>query len=201
MKLIVLQMYLLLFLQTEFPDIVENPQNSSVPAGGVARFNCSATGFPLPEILWMKDGIAISQLSDTRFSTERTTFMDELLSVSVLSLDRPDLSDNGLYSCNASNELRLFNVTTSESAELFVLCKEICTHGTYITLKSMHEVCKYSVMVISKTLYIFSGKNLCILTLSLMEFLLMVEHKRFILDTSFFYKIWHVKKILLCHLS
>ena len=134
-------LFQLVSLNIEFPEIVINPQNSSIPAGGVARFNCSATGFPLPDIMWMKDGVAISQLNDNRFSTEMTTFMDELLSVSVLTLDRPDLTDNGLYSCNASNQLRLFDVTTSESAELFVLCKEICTH-VMLHLKSMHTVCK-----------------------------------------------------------
>ena len=93
------------------------------PAGGVARLNCNATGYPLPDIVWMKNGVAISQLNDDRFGAVTTPFEDKLLSHSVLTLNGPVLSDNGLYSCNATNELKTFEVITSAAAELCIECK------------------------------------------------------------------------------
>ena len=117
----VLQPYLL--HNVEYPVIVGDPENTMAPAGGVARLNCYATGYPLPDIVWMKDGVAISQLNDDRFSAATTPFEDELLSHSVLTLDGPVLSDNGLFSCNATNELKTFEVITSADADLFIQCK------------------------------------------------------------------------------
>ena len=103
--------------------VAVGPQDTNTTAGGTARLYCNATGFPIPDIVWFKNGTPVSDLSDTRITPTRTEILDELLAVGILSIRGPVLSDNGLYSCNASNSLKTAEVVSSDSAELFVQCE------------------------------------------------------------------------------
>ena len=103
--------------------VAVGPQDTNTTAGGIARLHCNATGFPVPDIVWFKNGIPLSDLNNIRITTTRTEIMEGLLAVGILSIQGPVLSDNGLYSCNASNSLKTAEVVSSESADLFVQCE------------------------------------------------------------------------------
>ncbi len=71
-------------------------------------FTCSASGIPVPTIVWFKDGAPLD-------ATANVT-MNETATTSQLDLGALVLSDAGLYSCNASNpvsdsEVRQFTLT------------------------------------------------------------------------------------------
>ena len=103
--------------------IVVEPQDTNGTAGETARLHCNATGFPIPDIIWFKNGTPVSDLNNMRFVATRTEITEGLLAVGILSIHNPVLSDNGLYSCNASNYLKTADVVSSDRAELFLQCE------------------------------------------------------------------------------
>ena len=67
--------------------------------------NCSAMSLPIPEIVWIKDGTIVDEGSDNRIDINQMLVMlstDEVLS--TLTIANLSLSDDGSYSCNASND-------------------------------------------------------------------------------------------------
>ena len=70
------------------------------------ELTCTAYSFPPPEIIWLKDGIALHTLPDRRMiTTEDGGFFGELGSItrSTLSLSEVQLSNAGEYTCRATS--------------------------------------------------------------------------------------------------
>lgn len=73
------------------------PMDTTVNITDTAVFTCSASGIPVPTIVWFKDGEPLDA------TTNVTT--NETVATSQLDLGALLLSDEGRYSCNASNSV------------------------------------------------------------------------------------------------
>lgn len=63
---------------------------------------CSATGKPVPSILWLRDGVVIGGSSGrTITSRNSTTGSGKLLATSTLRVSQVILADEGTYTCRA----------------------------------------------------------------------------------------------------
>ena len=70
-------------------------------------FTCSATGIPLPEITWMRNGVRLDGNVDPRISVSdpETVPNGNIISVSRnLTMSSTRGNDSGIYTCVASNE-------------------------------------------------------------------------------------------------
>ena len=111
------------------PSIVLDPNSAEVAVGGSVEFSCNATGYPLPNILWLRNGIEV-QITENPLDPSKTfTAMTiQLINnteviVSVLRIDQVDLTNAGNYSCVATNNLTETLSDTSVEALLSVQCK------------------------------------------------------------------------------
>ncbi|XP_068457074.1 immunoglobulin superfamily DCC subclass member 4 isoform X2 [Clinocottus analis] len=73
----------------------QEPSPQTVPAGGVARFECQIEGVPTPVITWEKDTVVVPE--ETRFIS---------LLNGVLQILEVTKQDEGAYRCVASNSAR-----------------------------------------------------------------------------------------------
>ena len=64
------------------------------------ELKCEASSSPPPEIIWLKDGIALQNLTERRVITTNAL---ENITQSFLKLKEVQLSDAGNYTCRASN--------------------------------------------------------------------------------------------------
>lgn len=119
--LIMLIIFIVYVYLEVFPVVEFSPQDTNATAGDVALLHCNASGFPVPEITWIKNGTAV--ILDDRITEERVVVMEQLLAVGTLRINRPVLDDNGLYHCNVSNNLKTSEVASANMAQLFVQCK------------------------------------------------------------------------------
>ena len=110
------------------PHIVLDPRSAAVAVGGSVEFSCNATGFPPPDILWLKDGVKVMITGNflnpnmiTAMTIQSSTNPE--LVVSVLSIEQVDLIDAGIYSCLATNNLTDILSDSSLGATLTVQCK------------------------------------------------------------------------------
>ena len=110
------------------PHIVLDPRNAEVAVGGSVEFSCNATGFPPPDILWLKDGVKV-MITENFLNPSMVTAMTIQLStnpelvVSVLRIEQVDLINAGIYSCLATNNLTNILSDSSLEATLTVQCK------------------------------------------------------------------------------
>ena len=111
------------------PHIVLDPSNAVVAVGGSVEFSCNATGFPPPDILWLRNGVKVQITGDFLNPNRDITVVTIQLStnpeliVSVLSIEQVDLIDAGNYSCLATNSLTKTLSDASVGALLSVQCK------------------------------------------------------------------------------
>lgn len=81
-----------------FPSFLKTPSNVVVKVGNTAKLECSATGFPLPKISWLKDG-----------GTDFPAAQGKRMKIMNISPDEPffivnvRLEDAGVYTCTAKN--------------------------------------------------------------------------------------------------
>ena len=88
-----------------FPYFVKKPTNVTVKEGGVVEIQCSALGFPEPEIRLIKDGPVFSAPQENRMHFSDSTYFI-----------KPALPrDAGLYICVAGNAAGAANVTAMVS--------------------------------------------------------------------------------------
>ncbi|XP_053605976.1 protogenin A-like [Plodia interpunctella] len=77
--------------------IVLPPVSKEVIRALTVRFNCTATGYPRPEVTWFKDGKPL--LLGERYNIRKTGYRQELVVGAVTS------DDAGIYQCFADNGL------------------------------------------------------------------------------------------------
>uniref|UniRef100_A0A8C9UEL9 Hemicentin 1 n=1 Tax=Serinus canaria TaxID=9135 RepID=A0A8C9UEL9_SERCA len=81
---------------TRFPPTVAgtNPENLTVVVNNFISLTCEVTGFPPPDLIWLKNGKPISSNSNTFIVPGART----------LQIPRAKLSDGGEYTCTARNQ-------------------------------------------------------------------------------------------------
>ena len=69
------------------------------------KLTCEAYGFPPPMVVWLKDGVALQNLTGRRVITTNGGPLNELgnITQSILRLTEVQLSDAGEYTCRASS--------------------------------------------------------------------------------------------------
>ena len=82
-----------------------------------ATVYCLALGYPLPTVVWLKDGALLANDTTITVTTQSVTTSSHLLDqlkvtntgngnvVSVLQFSELQRADNGMYSCQATNSL------------------------------------------------------------------------------------------------
>ena len=111
------------------PSIVLDPSRAEVAVGENVEFSCNATGYPPPNILWLRNGIKVQITENPQDPSKTFTAMTiQLINntevvVSELRIDQVDLTDAGNYSCVATNNLTETLSDTSVEALLSVQCK------------------------------------------------------------------------------
>lgn len=86
-----------LFCSTVPVTITNSPQDQTVAESQSVMFTCKATGVPLPTITWYKAGTIIS-------SGVTNSTLDSIIQ-SNLTISSTDISDDGIYTCVASNKI------------------------------------------------------------------------------------------------
>ena len=95
-------------------------------AGGDNSLHCAASGIPLPDIVWYKDGQVVPQDERVKFINENPEqTQDATVAQTTLSITDLKLSDGGNYICEANNTgvYSTVFVIRSEPAHLSVQCE------------------------------------------------------------------------------
>ena len=105
-----------LFVLLLGPPVVEiDPPALSTLRGVTANFTCHAEGFPLPNIVWMKQtDLGESEISSSSVNVQINSHNGS----SQLIVQNTSTADSGYYICNASNY-----VSDTARAFLGVVCK------------------------------------------------------------------------------
>lgn len=101
------------------------PEVTRLQLGASSSLTCTAQGFPLPQIIWLKDGAPIS----ANGNNINTTSIDIPPSAvtSILDLCDVQLLDSGEYQCRASNSITgVFTNDDDHFFNLVVLSKLRC---------------------------------------------------------------------------
>lgn len=85
-------------LQTK-PEFSKTPPDLTVPQGSRAQLSCLITGYPDPEVVWLKDGELLELLEEC----VQVDYEED--GSCTLTLESVSLHHSGLYSCKASNVL------------------------------------------------------------------------------------------------
>jgi len=119
------------------PRFTTKPINQTTTEGAKAiTFYCTASGYPNPNITWIKDDKILATGDTLRLNTSR--------------------NNSGEYWCSAENGL---NVTVKASASLNVLCK-------YFFSDSTGSLLIIKILNVSKKSYFKQGNHLLFVTLS-----------------------------------
>ena len=82
------------------PTITTPPDDVSTFLGESSTFYCSATGEPIPEIVWIFNGVTLS--SGEKYSIMETDIPMGVSSTLVVQSVTPE--DEGFYNCSAVND-------------------------------------------------------------------------------------------------
>ena len=84
------------------PKIVSFPSEWNATEGKNISAKCEATGKPAPEIIWLKDGVPLRNMSEDFVSGKDPAGV--FITTSTLTLSPARGSDNGIYGCQARNK-------------------------------------------------------------------------------------------------
>ena len=102
------------------PNIVEFPVSpGNIIASSNITLSCNVTGFPVPSVDILRDGIPLPQ-DDSSYEKE-----GELFRFVSMTLTDLDFFDTANYSCNATNFLAEVETRNSDPSLYRILCK--CT--------------------------------------------------------------------------
>ena len=102
------------------PKFLENPSNITDIVLEVIQLVCTATGFPLPNIVWLKGDNEVIEDSELLLILD---LPGRSVISSVLIIEELNIVTAGEYYCNATNDLVTPLSTMSEKAFVNVLCK------------------------------------------------------------------------------
>ena len=108
---------------TDPPLILCDPVNNTAFSSEIADFKCSVSGYPLPDIVWIKDGIELNTFDNDKYEQLIEVFGNETEKNSTLVINDIEPSDGGFYWCKANNTLFRDLEKVSVQAALDVLCK------------------------------------------------------------------------------
>ena len=91
-----------------YPSFIKIPEDLTVKAGTTARLECAATGHPMPEIAWQKDG-------GDDFPAARERRMHVMPTDDVFFIVSVKAVDQGVYSCTATNDAGVIVANASVS--------------------------------------------------------------------------------------
>ncbi len=106
------------------PTILESPVSVSVFAPAPITLTCTADGYPLPTIVWIRTSLngtemIYSSVVNTVLLTQSVTGFSVTSNLTLLNTDELDA---GNWSCRANNN---FGVTESQTAKVVIYCKSI----------------------------------------------------------------------------
>lgn len=90
--------------------------------------NCTATGYPVPQILWHRNISGLENI--TNLFNVTTSVIEKYTIISQIVVSELTYEDNGTYFCEATNSLVDDLSTESTAAILEVLCKFYHYSGT-----------------------------------------------------------------------
>ena len=118
------------FSVTTPAQVVLAPDNTTVGSGNTLMFTCLGYGIPSPSITWTKDGILLTNNSNSdRITTYEANITEGGVTLmrSFLKICNVGPSDEGQYSCVASNGFNsTSNFEMNISGWLFVLGHHAC---------------------------------------------------------------------------
>ena len=122
---------IILYTPIDPPLVTVSPIDINGTAYDSITLNCTAYGYPVPDIEWLKDNISLfnetdsSAFYDEKYTIWSTSMSDDdsyettsYITISVLSYD-----DNGLYQCIAFNSLVTVIEDISNASVIDVKCK------------------------------------------------------------------------------
>ncbi|KAK3749885.1 hypothetical protein QZH41_008265, partial [Actinostola sp. cb2023] len=95
------------------PSQIAPPQNES----NTVTLTCEVEGKPKPTVTWLKNGVQVGS-SDSRLT--KTHPWSYGRSVATLTINNANRSDEGVYTCHASNGIGANVISSSSSANLIV---------------------------------------------------------------------------------
>uniref|UniRef100_A0A8C2F0Y2 Myosin light chain kinase, smooth muscle-like n=1 Tax=Cyprinus carpio TaxID=7962 RepID=A0A8C2F0Y2_CYPCA len=81
------------------PEFTKTPSDLTVPQGSSAQLSCLITGYPDPEVVWLKDG----ELLELQEECVKVDYEED--GSCTLTLENVSPQHSGLYSCKATNVL------------------------------------------------------------------------------------------------
>ncbi|XP_073674607.1 myosin light chain kinase, smooth muscle [Garra rufa] len=81
------------------PEFSKTPSDLTVPQGSSVQLACLITGYPDPEVVWLKDG----ELLELQEECVKVDYEED--GSCTLTLENVSLQHSGLYSCKATNAL------------------------------------------------------------------------------------------------
>lgn len=135
---------MLLSLTLSVPALfIVHPESVTNYTAGKAVLNCTVVGFPVPSIVWLKNGDLLKE-SDNVSITVNSSFTDiSGFSESVLTITDLILIDAATYRCVANNTgaLGITFIVFSVQAVLIVHCKLLHMYITCSTLAVLTTFC------------------------------------------------------------
>ena len=101
---------------TDPPKFLKQPSRETKSEGQRVSLECQIEGKPKPTVTWLKDGAEVNSTGDSRITASNN------LDTWTLNITKLNRTDEGNYTCHASNPL---DNKTSTTAQLTVNCKSL----------------------------------------------------------------------------
>ena len=101
------------------PAITSHPMDMTVNNGSNVTFNCVSFSYAPVNYIWLKNGVALSDDGENIVISNNTDENNDNYATTLIIL-AVQLSDNGVYVCNAANSE---DTTSSNAATLSVIGK------------------------------------------------------------------------------
>ena len=105
------------------PQIIVPVKNINGTAGGNITLQCSAFGYPVPSITWLKEGSPLQPSYTVQIESHK--YINNTVT-STLSLSDLHDGDTSNYACQANNTLAQYVEVIGQEASLLVLCELMC---------------------------------------------------------------------------